>query len=342
MIVGVGVYRNGQIIADRTTDRTTGGADERSDTTGTTDFAGLADSCGVGSDFVWLGLFEPSRRELQAAADAFGIHPLAVEDAETRHERPKVDVIGDTLTVVLRPARYLDDTETVEFGQITMLCSPRHIVVVRHGDAVPLDTLRARMEAQPDRLALGPGAVLHEILDVVVEAYYPVLTGVADDIDEVEAQVFSDRIHEDPSQRIYELLREVLGFSRAVAPLGELLTVLRSLDHPVLNGELSHYVADTLDDVRRVLDQVNTDRELLHSALEANLTQVGLRQNEDMRKISAWVAILAVPTGVAGVYGMNFKNMPELETRYGYFVVLSFTAALCAYLWYRFKRSGWL
>ena len=334
MIVGVGVYRDGRVFDGRSA--------ANGDRPDLTEFASLADTCQTDTDFVWLGLYEPSHEELQAAADAFGIHPLAIEDAEARHERPKVDVLGDTLTVVLRPARYLQETETVEFGQITMLCSPRHIVVVRHGDAVPLDTLRSRMEAQPERLALGPGAVLHEILDLVVEAYYPVLAGVADDIDEVEAQVFSDHIYENPTQRIYELLREVLGFSRAVVPLSEMLTVLRSLEHPVLNEELHHYVADTLDDVRRVMDQVNTDRELLHSALEANLTQVGIRQNEDMRKISAWVAILAVPTGIAGIYGMNFEHMPELETRYGYFVVLGFTAAVCLYLWYRFKGSGWL
>jgi magnesium transporter len=290
---------------------------------------------------VWLGLYEPTDEELDAAARAFGIHPLAVEDARLHDERPKVDLVGDTLTVVLRPARYVDDTESVEFGQITMMCSPEHIVVVRHGDAVPLTQLRARLEAQPERLRLGPGAVLHEVLDTVVEAYVPVHVGISNDIDEVEEQVFTEGAL-DPTKRIYELQREVLEFSRAVTPLVDVLKVLRTADHPVLNSELQHYVADTSDDLHGVLDQVNGDRELLHSALSANLTQVSIRQNGDMRKMSAVVAILAVPTMVAGIYGMNFDHMPELRSRYGYFVVLGGIAAVCLFLYARFKRSGWL
>jgi magnesium transporter len=324
VIVGAGVYRHGK----------------RVDVTGT--FEELADSCTTPDSFTWLGLYEPSDDELGRAAEAFGIHPLAIEDAKLHDERPKVDVFGDTLTVVLRPARYDDASESVQFGQITMMCSPRHIVVVRHGDAVPLNTLRSRLEAMPERLALGPGAVLHEILDRVVEGYYPVLTGLGDDIDQVEGEVFSDSIRIDPTQRIYELQREVLQFSRAVTPLAEMLAELRFLSHPVLNEELQHYVSDTNDDVKRVMDQINGDRELLHSALEANLTQVSIRQNSDMRKMSAWVAILAVPTMIAGIYGMNFEHMPELETRYGYFFVVGSIAAICLFLYTRFRKSGWL
>jgi magnesium transporter len=168
-----------------------------------------------------------------------------------------------------------------------------------------------------------------------------VLEGIDDDIVEVEQVVFSGT-REDPTQRIYELQREVLQFSRAVAPLDDVLAQLRVLDHPVLNDELRRYFADIDDDVRRVIDHVATDRELLRSALEANLTQVGIRQNADMRKMSAWVAILAVPTMVAGIYGMNFDNMPELRSRYGYFVVLGVIGSVCLFIWTRFKKSGWL
>lgn len=324
MIVGQGAYVDGT----------------RHDGVPDGDFLGLAGRCDD-TGFVWVGLFEPSAAELAEAGKAFGIHPLALEDAETAHERPKIDVFGDTLTVVLRPARYDDATETVEFGQITMMCSPRHILVVRHGNAVPLNTLRARMEAQPAWLAQGPGAVLHAIVNTVVDAYLPVLEGIDDDIVEVEQVVFSGT-REDPTQRIYELQREVLQFSRAVAPLDDVLAQLRVLDHPVLNDELRRYFADIDDDVRRVIDHVATDRELLRSALEANLTQVGIRQNADMRKMSAWVAILAVPTMVAGIYGMNFDNMPELRSRYGYFVVLGVIGSVCLFIWTRFKKSGWL
>jgi magnesium transporter len=324
VIVGQGVYRDGK----------------RVDVDGT--FDQLVGACHTGDEFVWLGLFEPTAEELELAAEAFAIHPLAVEDAEANHERPKVDVFGDTLTVVLRPAQYIEDTESVEYGQITMMCSPRHILVVRHGDAVPLRFLRQRMEARPERLSHGPGAVMHEILDTVVEAYYPVTTEIAKDIDEVELQVFSDDRLFDPTERIYRLQRQVLAFSRAVTPLVDVLSELKTVDHPVLNPELQRYVADTSDDLRRVMDFIQVDRELLHSALEANLTQVGIRQNEDMRKMSAWVAILAVPTMIAGIYGMNFKHMPELESEFGYFIVLGGIGAICLFLFTKFKKSGWL
>ena len=197
------------------------------------------------------------------------------------------------------------------------------------------------MEADPAWLAQGPGAVMHAIVDEVVEAYTPVLNGISDDIDEVEATVFSSS-RESPTQRIYELKREVLEFGRAAVPLGDAVAKLSTLEHPVLNDELRRYFADTDDDVRHVVDQILTDRELLNGALEANLTQVSVRQNEDMRKISAWVAILAVPTMIAGIYGMNFEEMPELGTRFGYYVVLGVIVVVCAVLHRIFKRSGWL
>lgn len=225
----------------------------------------------------------------------------ATEYADQTHERPKVDVFGDTLTIVLRPAKYLEATKSVEFGQITLLASPQHLLVVRRDDAVPLVNLQARMEAKPEWLAQGPGAVLHAIVDEVVEAYSPVLTGIADDIDDVETTVFSVA-RDSPTQRIYSLKREVLEFGKAAVPLADVLGRLKTLEHPVLNDELRRYFADTNDDVRHVVDQILTDRELLSGALEANLTQVSIRQNEDTRKMSAWAAILAVPTMIAGIY----------------------------------------
>jgi len=183
--------------------------------------------------------------------------------------------------------------------------------------------------------------VLHAILDTVIEAYLPVLAGIDNDIAEVEEQVFStDR--SSPTQRIYELKREVLEFRKAVLPLEAVMDTLARSEHPVLNDELRRYFIDTEDDLKRAADQLHTESELLTSALEANLTQVGIRQNEDMRKMSAWVAILAVPTMVAGIYGMNFEHMPELESRYGYWVVLGLIGLACLALYRTFKRSGWL
>lgn len=335
MIIGKGAYLNGERIP------VDGGQDPY-------DFAALAAACddSVARDpsansFVWVGLFDPTPEELAAAAEAFGIHPLAIEDALDAGERPKVEVVGDTLTVVVRPARYIDELEQIEVGQITMLASPRHVLVVRHGEAVSLTDLRSRMEADPPWLTQGPGAVIHAIVDVVVEGYAPVLLGVSNDISEVEETVFSDT-RDSPTQRIYELKREVLGLYKAINPLVDTLNRLSTLDHPVLNDELHRYFSDTHDDVRRISDQVLVDRELLNGALEANLTQVSVRQNEDMRKISAWVAMAAVPTLIAGIYGMNFTEMPELENRYGYYIVLGVIVLIVLALYRIFKRSGWL
>ncbi len=331
MIIGQGAYRGGTRLRDDP------------DASGDQDFAELAEACGAdtASGFVWVGLLDPTQEELERAATAFGIHPLALEDATLTHERPKVDVFGDTLTVVIRPARYVDSTEVVEIGQITMMASPRHIVVVRHGDAVTLTDLRARMEADPKWLAQGPGAVMHAIVDEVVEAYSPVLLGIDNDISEVEETVFSET-RDSPTQRIYDLKREVLELFKAVNPLVDVLTKLSTLHHPVLNDELHRYFRDTHDDLHRVVDQVTADRELLNGALEANLTQVSVRQNEDMRKISAWVAIAAVPTLIAGIYGMNFEEMPELKSKYGYYIVLTAIASIMLFLYRNFKKSGWL
>ena len=322
MIIGQGAYRGGRLVTDE------GG------------FGQLAEACGdVG--FVWVGLKDPSREELERAAEAFGLHPLAIEDAEATHERPKVDVFGETLTLVLRSARYDEEEERLEVGQITVMSSPGHVLVVRRGDAVPLNDLRGRMESDPEWLRQGPGVVLHAILDTVVEAYLPVLTGIDSDIAEVEAAVFSEDRHM-PTQRIYELTREVLEFRKSVYPLSRVMETLTRLAHPLVNDDLRRYFRDTEDDLKRVVDQIHTERELLDSALEANLAQVGLRQNEDMRKMSAWVAIAAVPTMVAGIYGMNFDYMPELDARYGYFVVMAVVTLICLALHRTFKRSGWL
>ena len=323
VIIGQGVYRNGHKVADEGS------------------FAELASRSEGPESFVWVGLKEPSTAELEEAADAFGIHPLAIEDAQASHERPKVDLFGETLTLVLRSAAYDDAAERIEIGQITVMSSPGHVLVVRRGEGVSLTDLRSRMEADPQWLAQGPGVVLHAIIDTVVEAYLPVAAGIDNDIAEVEEAVFSTE-RDMPTRRIYELTREVLEFRKSAYPLTRVMETLTRVSHPMITDDIRRYLRDTEDDVKRVVDQIHTERELLDSALEANLAQVGIRQNEDMRKISAWVAIAAVPTMVAGIYGMNFDHMPELDTRYGYFVVLAVVAAACFALYRTFKRSGWL
>ncbi|HET7589958.1 MAG TPA: magnesium/cobalt transporter CorA [Solirubrobacterales bacterium] len=288
--------------------------------------------------FVWLGLVEPTQEEFDAIASEFGLHELAVEDAVRAHQRPKVEAYDDTLLVVVKTARYVDPEEVIEVGEISIFADPNFVITVRHGDG-ELAPARKRLESRPDLVRHGPGAVLYALLDHVVDRYLEAAHGFDNDVREVELQVFSGR---NPTERIYRLEREVLEFQAATAPLGEALEELCSSNFPVIPAELHEYFRDVEDHLRRVGTRIENFRQLLDRALEANLTQVSVRQNEDMRKISAWVAIAAVPTMIAGVYGMNFKHMPELGWSFGYPLVIALILVACAYLYWRFKRAGWL
>ncbi|HET9198347.1 MAG TPA: magnesium/cobalt transporter CorA [Solirubrobacterales bacterium] len=297
------------------------------------------EAAGKAGAFVWLGVVEPSEEEFEAVAAEFGLHELAVEDAVRAHQRPKVESYGDTLHVVVKTARYVDPEEVIEVGEISIFVAPGFIITVRHGDG-DLAPVRTRLEQRPDLLEKGPGAVLYAILDHVVDRYIEATHGFDQDVREVELQVFGEG--QNPTQRIYKLEREVLEFQAATAPLGEALEELCSRNFTVVPEALHEYFRDVEDHLRRVMTRIENFRQLLDSALEANLTQVSMRQNEDMRKISAWVAIAVVPTAIAGIYGMNFEHMPELEWTLGYPAVLALIAAVCLFLYWRFKRAGWL
>jgi magnesium transporter len=292
-------------------------------------------------DFVWVGLFEPTAEELEDLAQEFELHPLAVEDAVHAHQRPKLERYGDTIFLVLKTATYVDPEEVVALGEVMLFVGEGFVVSVRHGDHGELSDLRQRLEADPDRLAHGPTAVVHAVLDAVVDRYEQVLAGVDGDIDEIEAQVFStERV--DHAQRIFKLKREVLDFRRAVRPLLPPVEQLASGKVPGIETGLGEWFRDVHDHLLRVWDHVESLDAVLSSALSANLAQVGVRQNEDMRKISAWVAIAAIPTMIAGIYGMNFEHMPELGTYWGYPMALALMAGSCFLLWRWFKRQGWL
>jgi magnesium transporter len=297
------------------------------------------EAAGEEGTFVWLGVVEPSEAEFKAIAAEFDLHELAVEDAVRAHQRPKIEEYGETIHVVLKTARYVDPKEVIEVGEISVFVAPDFIVTVRHG-AADLAPVRRRLEQRPDLLEKGAGAVLYAIADHVVDRYLEAAHGFDEDVREVELQVFGEG--QNPTQRIYKLEREVLEFQAATAPLGEALEELCRGDSAVVPETLHEYFRDVEDHLRRVSTRIENFRQLLDSALEANLTQVSMRQNEDMRKISAWVAIAAVPTMVAGVYGMNFEHMPELEWSFGYPTVLGVTLVLCLFLYWRFKRAGWL
>jgi magnesium transporter len=291
--------------------------------------------------FVWIGLKEPSPEEFDSVAKEFHLHELAVEDAIKAHQRPKLEMYDDTMFVVLKTALYDDPTENVETGEILLFVGDGFLVSVRHGTASDLHRLRIDAEKRGDLLRCGPSAVLHAIVDKVVDDYEPVLRGVEQDIEQLEEQVFSPE-RTNPTERIYKLKREVLEMHRATAPLIEPLHKLAAGHYEVVHEDIREYFRDVYDHALRANETVEGQRDLLNGILDANTAQVSVRQNDDMRRISAWVAIAAVPTLLAGIWGMNWDNMPELHWKYGYALAIGLMALVCFGLWRNFKRVGWL
>lgn len=299
--------------------------------------------------FVWLGLHEPTEREFAGIAELFDLHPLAVEDAVHAHQRPKVERYGQTLFAVFKTVCYVEHaeltatSEVVDTGEIMVFVGKEFVITVRHGRHGSLGPLREELEGTPDQLAQGPAAVLHAIADQVVDDYVMVADSVQADIDQVEAEVFAPEGARgaDPG-RIYQLKRELLELKRAVVPLGRPLQILAAKPMRLIPPEIQAYFRDVDDHLKRVTEQIAAFDELLNSILQAHLAQVTVAQNEDMRKITAWAAIVAVPTMVCGVYGMNFDHMPELHWQYGYGLVVGVIATACVLLYRGFRRSGWL
>ncbi len=302
----------------------------------------LEDAAAVEDGFIWIGVHDPTPDVLEQLGEHFDLHPLAVEDAVHAHQRAKLDLYDELLFLVLKTARYVDSEELVEIGELMVFVGPRFVVTVRHGEGSPLGEVRKNLEAHPDLLSVGPSAVLYAIADKVVDDYALVIEGLAVDIDEIEADVFSGE-PTNAAQRIYKLKREVIDFRRAVQPLQSPFQRLaaRQPDLPV-DPRTTEYFRDVQDHLTRDVERIQSFDDLLTNILQANLAQVTVRDNQDLRRISAWVAIVAVPTMVFGLYGMNFEHMPELHWRYGYPAVLLTVALVCAELYRRLKRSGWL
>ncbi|MFE4652082.1 magnesium and cobalt transport protein CorA [Streptomyces sp. NBC_01550] len=302
-----------------------------------------------GDGFVWLGLHEPTEAEFVRVAELFGLHPLAVEDAVHAHQRPKVQQYGDVLFAVFKSVAYVEHaeltatSEVVDTGEIMVFAGPDFVVTVRHGRHGSLGSLREGLEEDPRQLAKGPAVVLHAIADQVVDDYLTVTYAVQDDIDQVEMDVFSPHGSRSADVgRIYQLKRELLELKRAVVPLGRPLHVLTTESMCSVDHEIQAYFRDVADHLARVIEQITDFDALLDSILQAHLAQVTVAQNEDMRKITAWAAIIAVPTMVCGVYGMNFEHMPGLHWRFGYPVALVVIATACLVIHRGFKRNGWL
>jgi magnesium transporter len=297
--------------------------------------------CRKGGKFAWIGMYEPTEDEFDSLRREFDLHPLAVEDAIHAHQRPKLEVYDEMVFIVLKTARYVDSEEVVQFGEILIFLGEDYILTVRHGEASALAQVREALESDPELLKHGPGAVLHAIVDRVVDDYAPALEGLGVDIEEVENEVFSGR-RSNPAERIYRLKREVLEFNRAAAPLVEPIDRLAKGHYELVHPEVRAYFRDVNDHLIRVHEQLDSYRDLLTSVLQANLAQITVRQNDDVRRISAIVAIVAVPTMIAGIYGMNFEHMPELGWSFGYPLVLAVMLMLCAVLYRFFRRAGWL
>jgi len=291
--------------------------------------------------FVWIGLLEPTAEELEVVAERFGLHPLAVEDALHAHQRPKLERYGDHSFLVFKTARYVDHDEVIALGEVLLFVGDDFIISVRHGDAGNMGEIRRRLEARPERLALGPGVVVYELADRVADEFIEALASMEADIDEIQADVFAGP-KASHAGRIFNLKREVLEFRQAAGPLVDPLDLLVRTHPPGFTDELQPYFRDVHDHVVRATQRLTAIDELLSSALDANVAQVSMRQNEDMRKISAWAAIVSVPTAIAGIYGMNFDHMPELSWRYGYLLVVAAIALICLGLYRNFKRREWL
>ena len=291
--------------------------------------------------FVWIGLYEPTEEEFATLQREFKLHPLAVEDAIHAHQRPKLEIYDEMVFMVLKTARYVDPTEVIELGEVLVFLGEDFVITVRHGEASSLAGVRETLDADPKRLKHGPSSALHAILDKVVDDYQPAIAGLETDIDEVEEELFSgERVN--PAERIYRLQREVLGFRRATAPLVEPIDKMARGHYLQIHPEVRDYFRDVNDHLIRVRDQLDAMHDLLSSSLAANLAQVAVRQNDDVRKISAWVAIAAIPTAIAGIYGMNFDHMPELRWELGYPGVILVMLTICAMLYRYFRRVGWL
>jgi magnesium transporter len=296
--------------------------------------------CAGGGEFVWLGLKDPTAAELEQVGSAFDLHELALEDAGNAHQRPKLEDYGDSIFIVLRTARYDDAREEVDFGEIHLFVGSGYVIAVRRGEASELAEARRRLEERPELLAQGTASAVWAIVDKVVDDYAPVVEGIDNDIEEVEDDIFGNRA--DATQRIYFLKREVIEFHRAVRPLLAPLEGLEYGSHARVSDELRRFFRDVHDHARRVDEQVAGQRELLTSILEANLALLGVQQNEVVRSISAWAAIIAVPTFLASIWGMNFAHMPELDTTWGYPAALAMMAVAVVSLYRFFRRIQWL
>lgn len=293
------------------------------------------------NQFVWIGLHEPSEEVLGKVQREFGLHDLAVEDAHSAHQRPKVELYGDSIFIVLRTA-HINKEHHTEFGETHFFVGPNFIVTVRHGSGVSYAEVRSRCESTPHLLSKGQGFALYSVMDFIVDRYFPVVHEMELELQSIEDKIFKEKPSRETTEQIYDLKRELLEVKRAVSPLVDICNRLMRFDIKWISEETRPYFRDVYDHVVRINEMVENTRELLNTAMEANFSLISISQSDVSRKFAGWAAIIAVPTMVAGFYGMNFKFMPEAEWEYGFYAVILFTIGCCILLYLLFKRSGWL
>lgn len=291
--------------------------------------------------FVWIGLYEPSEAILNRVQDEFKLHDLAIEDAHRAHQRPKIELYGDSIFVVLRTAQ-INRERHIEFGETHFFVGTNFIVSIRHGSSVPYTEVRSRCETMPELLSKGQGFVLYAVMDFIVDKYFPVVDELETKLDVLEDRIFKGTPNRETTEHIYELKRELLDVKRAVSPLIDICNRLMRFDIKSISDETQPYFRDIYDHAVRINEMLDNTRELLNTALEANFSLISISQNDTSKKFAGWAAIIAVPTMIAGIYGMNFKFMPELDWHYGYYMVIGLTISACSILYYLFRRSGWL
>ncbi|NRP23223.1 Cobalt/magnesium transport protein CorA [Ensifer adhaerens] len=291
-------------------------------------------------EFIWIGVTDPTADEMANLQVMFGLHPLAVEDALNGMQVPKVDIYGNQLFVVIKTAHL--EGEKIAYGETCIFVGKRHLISVRHGSARSHQELRQQLEQSPQLLEHGPDYVLHGIIDFVVDGYLPMVETLEDKILELEKHVLMSFLQPEQIRRVFRMRRHVIRFQRVLGPMGEVVGKLSHLDLPCIDDNAKPFFKDVHDHIKRVEGLVSGLREIMTSVFEASNLLEQQRQGTITRQLAAWAAILAVPTAIAGIYGMNFEHMPELGTRYGYFAVLGVIATLCAILYWRFKKSGWL
>src|SRR3954465_668192 len=302
----------------------------------------LAQACpaDAAGNFIWVGLHEPDKELLRTVQQRFNLHDLAIEDALLAHQRPKLEVYGDSVFVALRTAQLVD--KKIQFGETHIFAGRGFVMTVRHGSTTAYKDVRARCENAPKMLAMGERFVVYSIIVFIVDNYFPVLHELEAEADTLEEEVFAHRSDPTDVERIYELRHELLLLRRAAQPLQEVCNRIMRYDVPLIDHAMNDYFRDIQDHVIRVVEGIDNLRDLLNSALEANLLLVSLAQNQVTKTLTGWAAILSIPLAIASIYGMNFKWMPELELPYGYPTVMAVMFGICGYMFYRFRRAGWL